>query len=100
ITGGPLAGKGLVSASALSAAGFDSVTLEARSLDSINHSSTVPGQIRFTGDVSWSLGRQLTLDAASIVSDGGRATLSAPHVAMGQSYLLAQLYPNTGPLAT
>jgi filamentous hemagglutinin len=84
-------GKGLVSATALTAAGFDSVNLEARTLDTLLGSPEVAGQIRFAGNVALGAGRQITLDAASFVSDGGSAALSAPYISMGQTFLPLQV---------
>ena len=87
-----LDGRGLVSASALAAAGFDSVTLEAATL---NHSvdtsaGNVAGVIQFNGNVSLGAGRSLTLDAASFQSNGGQVTLAAPYVSLGQSQVITQ----------
>ena len=81
-----LEGKGLVSAQALTKAGFDAVSLAATSLDgATDNSPAVPGIVQFDGNVSLALARSLVLDAAGFSSDGGKATLSAPYVALGQS---------------
>ncbi|HEX4627437.1 MAG TPA: hypothetical protein VH137_01490, partial [Gemmatimonadales bacterium] len=79
-----LANAAAVGADALQAAGFDSVTLRVTPLISPN--GVLPGQILFSGDVSLSAGRQLTLDAATYsVTPGGRARLSAPYIEVGNS---------------
>ena len=92
-----LDGQALVSSSALAAAGFDSVKLTAPSLNnstialsSTNLNGFVTGEIQFNGNVTLSAGRSLTLDAASFLSNGGAATLSAPYVSIGQSQVLTQ----------
>src|SRR5262249_50071333 len=53
-------------------------------------SPEVPGQISFAGNVSLSLARSLTLDAASFVSEGGQAHLAAAYVSLGQSRITTQ----------
>jgi filamentous hemagglutinin len=87
-----LDGQALVSSSALAAAGFDSVTLRAVSFNNsiIGAQSLVSGIIQFNGNVSLGAGRSLTLDAASFLSTGGKAAVSAPYVSLGQSQLLTQ----------
>ena len=87
-----LDGQALVSSSALAAAGFDSVTLRAVSFNNsiIGAQPLVSGIIQFNGNVSLGAGRSLTLDAASFLSTGGKAAVSAPYVSLGQSQVLTQ----------
>ena len=92
-----LDGQALVSTSALASAGFDSVKLAAPSLNNsvaslslTNPGEFVAGEIQFNGNVSLSAGRSLTLDAASFLSNGGTATLSAPYVSIEQSQVITQ----------
>jgi filamentous hemagglutinin len=63
---------------------FGDLTLRAAS---IGRGSNAPGRIRFDGDVSLSASRRLTLDAAGIESNGGRASVSAPYVIFGNQNL-------------
>jgi filamentous hemagglutinin len=86
-----LEGQALVSAAALSTAGFDAVSLRAASLDgSATGSPAVASAILLNGNVSLNLGRSLTLDAAGFISSGGQAVLSAPYVSLGQSLFNTQ----------
>jgi len=86
-----LDGQSTVATDMLAAAGFDAVHLGAVSFDGVaNLSPTVAGQIQFDGNVALSAGRSLTLDAASVLSTGGMATLTAPYLSLGQSRISTQ----------
>ena len=79
-----LEGTARVSGNALMAAGFDSVSLQAVTLNGFL-GPTVPGVIEFDGNLALRLGRSLILDSAGFLSGGGNAVLSAPYVSLGQS---------------
>ncbi len=73
-----------VSADAVQAAGFDSVTLRATPL--INSAGVALGNIEFSGNVSLTAGQQLTLDAATYtLTPGAQAQIAAPYVEFGNS---------------
>jgi filamentous hemagglutinin family protein len=83
-----LAGFAYVSADALTAAGFDTVSLHAASLP-VAGGGALPGSILFSGNVTLSAGRSVTLDAATYsVSGGATAQVSAPYVEFGNSETL------------
>lgn len=82
-----LAQRALIAADDVEAAGFDSVTLTARTTTgkiSTTTEAIVPGAIEFDGDVSLSVGRSLVFDAARITGDGD-VSISAPYVAIGHT---------------
>lgn len=84
-------GQALLSTSALSAAGFDAISLKATSFDGAAYDSPiVAGAIEFNGNLSLAAARSLTLDAAGFVSTGGQAALRAPYVSLGQSTVNTQ----------
>jgi len=86
-----LDGQALLSTSALMSAGFDAVSLQAQSLNgAVAESPLVPGAIHLGDNLSLTLGRSLTLDAAGFESGGGQALLSAPYVSLGQSLFNTQ----------
>ncbi|HUJ53673.1 MAG TPA: hypothetical protein VLX08_08945, partial [Steroidobacteraceae bacterium] len=79
-----LANLATVSANAVQAGGFDSLTLRAAPL--VNSSGISLGEISFGGNVSLSVGQQLTFDAATYsVSPGAVANVAAPYVMLGNS---------------
>lgn len=79
------AGYAYVSASALKAAGFDTVSLQAAPLPT-QGGGALAGSIEFVGDVTLSAGRSLSLDAASyLVSPGATARVLAPYIEFGDS---------------
>jgi filamentous hemagglutinin family protein len=92
-----MAGTAYVSADALSAAGFDSISLKAASLPQ-SSGSALPGNIDFVGNVTLNSPRLLSLDAASYtVSSGAVARLNSAYVEFGNS---DQLYTADVPIAT
>jgi filamentous hemagglutinin family protein len=89
-----LAGIADVSAGALQSAGFDTVSLTAASLPIVQGGTTLPGVIEFTGNVTLSAGRMITLDAASYsVSSGSTARILSPYVEFGNSEQIYQDVP-------
>jgi filamentous hemagglutinin family protein len=83
-----LEGTAYISTSALTAAGFDSVSLHAATLpiQGPQGLTNLPGTIAFMGNVSLNTREYLDLDAASYsVSSGATARVSAPYVEMGNS---------------
>ena len=96
-----LADMAAVSADAVQAGGFDSVTLRATPL--VNSNGVALGEISFAGNVSLSAGQQLTFDAATYsVTPGAVARVSAPYVELGNSndngYALSAATGGTGEL--
>jgi filamentous hemagglutinin len=96
-----LADLATVSANAVQAGGFDSLTLRAAPL--VNSSGVTLGGISFGGNVSLRVGQQLTFDAATYsVSPGAVAKVAAPYVELGNSnnnnYLLPAATTGTGEL--
>lgn len=87
---GTLNGLASVNGAALVRGGFDVLTLRSRNLDTTNRApiTTVPGEIDVqspSGKLSLTLGRSLTLDAASLAAPGTQVGLTAPYVAVGNS---------------
>ena len=79
-----LANLATVSADAVQAGGFDSVTLRATPL--VTATGVALGEISFGGNVSLSVGQQLTFDAATYsVAPGATARVSAPYIELGNS---------------
>lgn len=81
-------GEALVFADALNAAGFDTISLQAKSLPitTAGAQSLVPGEILFGQNATLHTGEEIELDAASVgVRPGATATLLAPYVLMGNS---------------
>jgi filamentous hemagglutinin len=73
-----------VSADAVQAAGFDSVTLRATPL--VSSAGVALGNIVFSGNVSLTAAQQLTFDAATYtLTPGTRAQIAAPYVEFGNS---------------
>lgn len=82
------AGTAVVAAEQIAGSGFDALELDVKttlSSEGAPNNTINVGRIEFDGDVSLALARSLTLNAAVIASDGGRATLSAPIVTLGNS---------------
>ena len=81
-----IADRAYVSAAALTAAGFDVVTLKAASLQRQPGGTEYPGQIDFAGDVTLAAARSISLDAGIYsVSPGSTAQVTAPYVEFGNS---------------
>jgi filamentous hemagglutinin len=90
-------GFAYVSARALAAAGFETVSLKAATLP-ITSIVDLPGSIAFAGNVTLSAGRSITLDAATYtVSPGATANIRAPYIEFGNS---EQTYNNVPPAHT
>ncbi len=75
-----LNGQGFLGTSLLAGASLGDLKLSARNLDL---GSVVPGQVLFNGNVSLATSRSITVNSASLASDGGHVQLSAPHVVLG-----------------
>jgi filamentous hemagglutinin family protein len=89
-------GFAYVSAGALKAAGFDTVSLTAASLPT-QGGVVLPGSIDFVGDVTLSAGELISLSAATYsVSAGSTAHVLAPYIEFGNS---EQIYSDV-PAAT
>ncbi|HEY5759185.1 MAG TPA: filamentous hemagglutinin N-terminal domain-containing protein, partial [Steroidobacter sp.] len=82
------AGTAVVAADQVTGSGFDALELDVKTTVTSEGapSNTInAGRIEFDGDVALAMARSLRMDAAVIASDGGRATLSAPIVTLGNS---------------
>ncbi len=84
--------RGILSVDQVTRAGIDVLSLRAVSLlVQVGLDISVrPGQIQFRGDIDLALARSLTLNAAIIASDGGRATAAATYIAFGHADPLYQ----------
>jgi filamentous hemagglutinin family protein len=81
-----LAGKALLGADTIAAAGFDTVALGAATTQGTNafgQPQVATGEIHFDGDVTLALGRELTLDAAQLSGTDGDVALAAPSLRLG-----------------
>jgi filamentous hemagglutinin len=86
-----------IGADDIEAAGFDSVTLTARTTQGTDTFSgqNATGVIEFGADVDLSAGRSVVLNAARITGDGD-VHIAAPYVALGQTDTAIQQTPAVG----
>jgi len=80
-------GRALIGADQVTSGGFDALQLNARTFQSSagNVTSTHQGSVLLSGNVDLTLGRSLSINAASLASDGGQASVSAPYIAFGNT---------------
>ncbi|MBB6091234.1 filamentous hemagglutinin family protein [Povalibacter uvarum] len=89
-------GRAVLVADQIEAAGFDNLELSAGTRQgSIGSLTPVPGEVAVRNGVDLSLRGRLAIDAASIVSDGGKANLAASVVTLGQRSSVLQDVPGT-----
>jgi filamentous hemagglutinin len=94
-------GEARVSVDTIAEGGFGSVNLIAGTLQAkaADHASPVPGSILFDGDINWSLGERLVMDAAAVRGTFGNVSVSAPYMMIGHSEAAHQetVTPESGP---
>ncbi len=94
-------GRAVVPVSLVAEGGFASLTLSSHNQLARNaNGELIAGGIALLGNPDLTLTRNLTLNAASLLSSGGQAHLAAPYVALGNSAgttSLAQAVPDAVP---